>query len=119
MTVAVLSPDLLISTRITDAAGRAGAPSVRVDRPDRLPDPSVVRLLLVDWAAREATWAEELRNWCLGAPESARPRIILFGPHTDLAAHSAARDSGLGPMLARSKLVADLPGLVRIGADSG
>ena len=35
--------------------------------------------------------------------------IILFGPHTDLDAHAAAREAGLGPMRARSALVAGLP----------
>jgi hypothetical protein len=38
--------------------------------------------------------------------------VILFGPHGDLEAHAAARATGLGPMIARSKLVADLPTLV-------
>jgi hypothetical protein len=38
--------------------------------------------------------------------------VVLFGPHTDLAAHAEARAAGLGPMLARSKLLADLPTLL-------
>ncbi len=42
---------------------------------------------------------------------NADPRLILYGPHTDLVAHAAASAAGLGPMLARSKLVASLPSL--------
>jgi hypothetical protein len=34
--------------------------------------------------------------------------VILFGPHVDLDAHAAARDAGLGPMMARSKLLSSL-----------
>ena len=40
-------------------------------------------------------------------------RVILFGRHTDLEAHADARAAGLGPMWARSKLVAELPQLMR------
>jgi hypothetical protein len=67
-----------------------------------------VRLLLVDWGDRAADWGERIAAWCAAAPDSARPRVLLFGPHVDLEAHVAARSSGLGPMRARSKLVADL-----------
>jgi hypothetical protein len=38
---------------------------------------------------------------------------VLFGPHADLEAHDDARASGLGPMMARSKLFASLPSLMR------
>ena len=41
-----------------------------------------------------------------------RPRMVVFGPHTDLAAHAEARAAGIGPMLARSKLVAGIHELV-------
>jgi hypothetical protein len=40
-------------------------------------------------------------------------RVILFGPRTDLEAHAAARAAGLGPMWARSKVIAGLPSLLR------
>ena len=113
MTVALLGRDLLIGSRIAAAAERAGVPLTRVDDPATLPSPSRVRLLLVDWGDRSADWGERIVAWCADAPESARPRVLLFGPHMDLAAHDAARAAGLGPMLARSRLVADLDSLVR------
>jgi hypothetical protein len=37
---------------------------------------------------------------------------VLFGPHTDLDAHAAARDAGLGPMRARSAFFGALPELL-------
>jgi len=69
-------------------------------------------LLLVDWAEREAGWGMAITSWRDGAAEGDRPRIVLFGPHTDLESHTAARDAGLGPMRARSALFATLPTLV-------
>jgi hypothetical protein len=44
-------------------------------------------------------------------------RVILFGRHTDLEAHAAAREAGLGPMWARSKLVTELSDLIARGSD--
>lgn len=112
-TVAIVARDLIIATRIADAAAAADLPAVRLDAPADLPPVHSVGVVLVDWSAREAHWGEQLASWCASAPEASRPRVVLFGPHTDLEAHAAARVAGLGPMLARSKLVADLPALVR------
>jgi hypothetical protein len=112
VTVVLLGRDLIFASRIFEAGVRAGVAVTRVDDPDSLPPPDGVRLLLVDWGDRGSDWGEQITRWCADAPESARPRVILFGPHTDLAAHAEARAAGLGPMLARSKLVADLPTLL-------
>ena len=108
MKVALLARDLLIASRIAAAADRAGASFLRVDDPADLPPPLALQLLLVDWADRAPDWGYRIAAWCAAAPESARPRVLLFGPHVDLEAHAAARAAGLGPMRARSKLVADL-----------
>jgi hypothetical protein len=107
VTIAVLARDLIIATRIADTAARAGVETLRVDEPDGLPPPSELRLVFVDWGARQPGWARDLVAWRDSAGGAA-PRILLFGPHTDLAAHADARSAGLGPMLARSKLVAGL-----------
>ena len=112
MTVALLARDLMIASRIAAAAEHAGVPFLRVADPADLPPPAELRLLLVDWGDRGADWGDRIAAWCTGAPESARPRVILFGPHVDIGAHAAARAAGLGPMLARSKLVADLLALL-------
>ena len=102
MRAAAVVSDLMLFSRIESAASAAGASLVRVDSPADLPDD--LDLVLVDWSARGADWTD-----ALGAARASR--VILFGPHTDLDAHDAARDAGLGPMWARSKLVAGLPSL--------
>lgn len=111
--------DLLLGSRIFEAASRAGADLVRVDSPADLLPPGEVDLVLVDWGDRSPDWGdrspdwgEALSAWCALAPDSPGPRLILFGPHTDLEAHADARAAGLGPMWARSKLVTALPELL-------
>jgi NAD(P)H-hydrate repair Nnr-like enzyme with NAD(P)H-hydrate dehydratase domain len=108
MRVGAVVTDLLLFSRIESAARAAGAELIRVDRPAELPVD--LDLVLVDWAARRSTWTEELRH------QSAR--VILFGPHTDREAHAAARVAELGPMWARSKLVANLPDMLGARAPS-
>lgn len=103
MRVAAVIIDLMLYSRIEAAAGAATASLVRVDSPADLPDE--LDLILVDWSARQPDWADALRG-------RSAARVILFGQHTDLAAHADARSAGLGPMWARSKLVNELPSLV-------
>ena len=112
MTVALLARDLIIASRVEVAATRAGASLARFEDPDDLPPATAVRLLLVDWGDRDSDWGARITRWCANAPQSVRPRVVLFGPHTDLVAHAEALATGLGPMLARSKLLTDLPALL-------
>lgn len=101
----MLIADLLLYSRLESAASAAGVQLTRADHPSMLPPATEVDLLLVDWSARDAAWADALGRWRTAAPAT---RVILFGPHTDLDAHRAARDAGLGPMWARSKLLTEL-----------
>lgn len=104
MKVAAVVSDLMLCSRIESAAAAAGAALLRLDSPfDLLAD---ANLVLVDWSVRKPDWADALR--ALDGP-----RVILFGPHTDLDAHAAARDAGLGPMWARSRLLSHLGELMR------
>jgi hypothetical protein len=109
--VVVLSRDLLIASRILAKATAEGHDAELVSEPTRLPPASAVDQLFVNWADRAAEWTDELNQWRASAAATG-PRIILFGPHSDIEAHAAAKAAGLGPMLARSKLVADLPRLI-------
>ena len=111
MKVAAVVVDLMLYSRIESAARVAGSVLARVDDPSAIPPDA--ELVLVDWSARDVSWAAPLR-----AVREAGARVILFGPHTDLDAHAAARPAGLGPMWARSKLVADLPSLLEPAAGS-
>jgi hypothetical protein len=101
--------DLILASRIEEAARGSGASYRRVDSPAQLPAHEEVDLVLVDWAEREPGWDALLSAWHASREQ---PRLVLFGPHTDLAAHADARSAGLGPMWARSRLVRDLPGLL-------
>jgi hypothetical protein len=104
MRVAAVISDLMLYSRIESAARAAGASVLRVDRPADIPNADL-DLVLVDWSAREPGWADALAG-------RSGARIVLFGRHTDLEAHAAARAAGLGPMWARSKLVTELATLV-------
>jgi hypothetical protein len=99
MKVAAVLSDLMLFSRIESAARVAGAELARVDSPSDVP--ADAELVLVDWSARQPGWADALRAFH-------GPRVILFGPHTDLEAHAAAREAGFGPMWARSKLLSSL-----------
>lgn len=106
MTAYLVGRDLLFGSRIAAAATEAGVEIRRVDSPAALPPSDEVSLLLVDWSEREPDWGAELAAWRQASAHG--PRLILFGPHTDLGAHAEAKRHGIGPMWARSKLVASL-----------
>jgi len=108
MRVAAVISDLMLFSRIESAAAAANASLMRLDSPGGLMG-SHIDLAMVDWSAREPGWADDLAAWSAGAPDA---RLILFGRHTDLEAHADARAAGLGPMWARSKLLAALASLV-------
>lgn len=112
MRIVVLSRDLIIASRILAQASAAGLAADLVADPDALPPAESVSRLFVNWADRGPGWGVALAAWRAEAPESAAPRVTLFGPHADLDAHADARAAGLGPMWARSKLVSSLPDLV-------
>ena len=102
MRIGAVVDDLMLYSRIEAAASAAGADLTHVATPAELP--SGLDIVLVDWSARRPDWADALAKL--------EARVILFGRHTDLDAHDAARAAGLGPMWARSKLVAELPSIV-------
>jgi hypothetical protein len=106
VTVVLLGRDLLFGSRIAATAERAGASFVRVEAPIELPSAEIVDLLLVDWGDRAPGWGAALAAWNAVPTPGVRPRIVAFGPHTDLAAHADANDAGVGPMVARSRLLA-------------
>lgn len=111
MSVALVARDLIFGSRIL-AAAAPRIPVFRCDDPSQLPPPFGIDLVLVDWSERQPGWATALTDWVAAAPAPHRPRVILYGPHTDLAAHAEARAAGLGPMWARSRILRELPSLL-------
>jgi hypothetical protein len=108
--VAAVVRDLMTFSRILEAATRSGAQLHRFDSPADLPPTDPIDLLLVDWSDRSPDWSSGIVVW----RDSHGPtRIVIFGAHTDLEAHAAARAAGLAPMWARSKLVASLDLLLK------
>ena len=118
MTAVLVSRELLFSTRLGDICARAGVQLRRVDSPADLPPATSALLVLVDWAERTPDWASRLATWAGTAADGRRARVVLFGPHADLEAHAAARAAGLGPMMARSRLLAMLPELLANGQEA-
>ena len=110
--VAALVPDLITASKIESAVRAAGGTFVRCDTAEELPAPSTVDLVVVDWGSRRDAWAAEISTWRASAVDP-RPRIVLFGPHTDLEAHAAAKAAGLGPMKARSVVFTDVATFLR------
>lgn len=108
MRAVLVGRDLMLASRVYAAAQAADVQIERLDSIEQLPAAETVDLVLVDWSERGENWGPLLRAWAEHVASESRPRIVLFGPHVDLGAHAAARDAGLGPMLARSKLVARL-----------
>ena len=86
MKVAAVLTDLMTYSRIESAARASGVELARVDRPADAP--SDADLVLVDWSARRPGWTEALRAHA--------GRVILFGPHTDLAGACGRSERRLG-----------------------
>jgi hypothetical protein len=110
--VVVVSRDLLFASHIAAEAERRSASYLQIDEPAQLPPARSVDLVLIDWDGREPGWGEAIVAWHQTAAQSGTPTVVLYGPHTDLSAHADARATGLGPMWARSKLLAELPRLL-------
>jgi hypothetical protein len=107
--IGVLSRDLILASRILGQASAAGHLGQLTTDPSALPPADALDLLFVNWDDRQDSWGVALSAWRDGAAPGSAPRLVLYGPHTDLGGHAAARAAGLGPMLARSKLLAELP----------
>jgi len=101
----LLGRELLFASRLADVAQRAGATFLRVEDPSQLPEPASVGVILVDWGDRAPGWADALQKWFGPDPGRWRMQVMAFGPHTDLEAHREAQAAGIGPMIARSRVI--------------
>jgi hypothetical protein len=101
------------ASRIESLLTQGGATMTRVDGPGDLPSSADVDLVIVDWGDRGPDWGSQLVAWRGSRASAPGPRIILFGPHTDLEGHAAAREAGLGPVQARSAFFGAVPKFVQ------
>jgi hypothetical protein len=111
--VVALVRDLITASKIESVVAASGASLVRIELPSQLPPASEVGVLVVDWGDRQPEWGAAIAAWRDSATADRSPQVILFGPHTDLAAHSEAKEAGLGPMKARSAFFSTLLDLLR------
>lgn len=114
--MAVVVRDLMSASRIESLVTGANGTMARFDGPGELPPAADVDLVVVDWGDRKPDWALILTAWRDTGRDVNRPRMILFGPHTDLDGHAAAREAGLGPVQARSAFFGAVPRLVEAAA---
>jgi hypothetical protein len=114
--VAIVVRDLMSASRIESQVTRANGTMARFDGPAELPPAADVELVVVDWGDRQADWGATLKAWRGSVDSGRRPRIVLFGPHTDLDGHAAARAAGLGPVQARSAFFGGIPRLMEAAA---
>ena len=108
-----LVQDLITASKIEGMVAAGGASLVRIESPTQLPPNSDVDLLVVDWGDRQPEWGAAIAAWRDTSPAHRSPRVILFGPHTDLVAHADARKADLGPMRARSAFFGALSDLLK------
>jgi hypothetical protein len=104
--VAVVT-DLYFQSRISTVAARAGRTVRYIRRLDDLNDLDGYSLALVDLDAEMDVLAAIACLATLKAP-------IAFGPHVDTERRKDARAAGAGRVLAKSKLVAELPSLMGV-----
>ena len=123
--------DLMLVTRIEDAASRLGYRMIWIEEIDRLRQldnvpPSVdVETILVE---KLTTWRPALMIFDLGnlaipwrrwvallksSPATRRYPMICFGPHVDAAALRSARSAGAEAALPRSRFLTELPALIQ------
>lgn len=104
--------DLITASKIEGLVAGSGANLARIETPDQLPPARDVDILVVDWGDRQPKWGTAIAAWRDSSTADRSPRVILFGPHTDLVAHADARSANLGPMRARSAFFGSLPDLL-------
>jgi hypothetical protein len=108
-TILMLVPDLMFATRIEDA-GKHLNYAVRSFASNEDADAAVMRtrpaLLVISLDA--ANWQGAVR-----AAKRAGARILAFGSHRDVEVMQAARAAGCDEVVARSRMAAELPNLLK------
>lgn len=109
--VVAVVPDLFFQSRISAAAQRLGR-AVRYAAPD-VEDLCDFRLALVDLDATPdiAATIERLRS-------AGHGQVVVFGPHVDTERRKMAKRAGADRVLAKSKFVTDLAGILAVHGEA-
>ena len=113
--VVALVGDLFFASRIAETLKRIGCPGAidgRADLFQKTVRSQLPALVLIDMGIRGVDWAETVRG-LRADPALAPVPIVAFGPHRDLEARELALAAGCTEVVANSKLVGDLPGIIR------
>ncbi len=70
-------------------------------------------LILVDLEGDEAVWGKVLEG--IHRQESAKSRVVAFGPHENVAAMERARSLGCDQVLSKGEFNRDLPKIISAG----
>lgn len=109
MTLLYFVPDLMFATRIEDAAKHLGYAAVTLNPGDDFesiiarepPRLVIVSLDAVDWSR------------AVDAAKSAGARVLVFGSHKNIELMQAAKAAGCDEVVARSRMAAELPNLLK------
>lgn len=115
--ILVVSPDLMVASRITGLAAGCNATIDTVAGLDAPPPGSGYRVAIIDLqglrgdAAALVARARESLAAC-GPREGVRPAIVAFGPHVAVDVLAAARAAGADDVVSRGTLLGDFAGVV-------
>lgn len=107
MHILLISPDLMISSRIAPLAAAAGATVAAVGSADATAAPGPYDLVLLDLqtpAADTATLVAKAREM-LAAVQKAAPPIVAFGPHVATQRLDDAKAAGAAEAISRGGLL--------------
>lgn len=110
--ILVVCPDLFFSQRIESTAQALGYKAFAVDSPEAFD--AVLRdgppdIAVVDFSSPVPLWHAAIRRLA----ENGSTKILAFGPHMQAEAWKTAQALGATRVVANSKLVAELPDLLR------
>jgi hypothetical protein len=118
-TILALADDLMVVSRIEAAAAAIGG-SVQFPKNERELKEAIEQregtslLFLVGMTATRQPW-ETLVPFArsVAGAEGVELRVIAFGPHMDLKLRQLALDAGVDEVIANSRLMTDLPTLLK------
>ena len=102
-------PDLMFATRIEDTAKHLGYRAVALNAGDD------VESIVAREASRLVIVSLDASDWLgvVGAAKRAGARVLAFGSHKNVELMVAARAARCDEVVARSRMAAELPNLLR------